>query len=334
MFRIYNDYSSIIKNIDQLKVWNYIIGYPVSLRQKIYNPLRPDKHPTCYLYEKDGYILLADWANREYHGLGAVKALQIKDNLTYSETLTKLNHSSFQLPSSNIYQINFKKRKDFQFRLEFELKNYTYCDKQYWSQYGITTAMLVKENIRSVNYYFCNSQNYPDRMVQRKADKLAFRITMNNRSKLYQPLSEVEKGKFLTNFNEFDIWGKVEKKSRILIITKSFKDYMVLKYHTSYNVQVVPSESVHLNSFYIDVINDNYDHIYPLMDNDSTGIAASKRFEKQIGKKAKGLVMPECNDPAEYYKKHGNIDIIKTMINDTTNYTQVLASNNRKVFSG
>lgn len=338
MFRIYNDYNSVMNNVDQMKVWSYIIGYPVSLGQKIYNPFRIDNYPSCYLFERNGYVLLADWADRRYHGMGIVKAIELKDNLNYGEVLSKLNSFDFLLPSSTKPLLNRKKIKEFKFRLEVKLREYNSNDKSYWSQFGITVDQLMKEKIYPVSYYFSNSQKNPDVMVQRKADKLAYCISVNNRIKLYQPNKPCNKGKFLTNFNEYDIWGNPDKDSKTLIITKSFKDYMVLKYYTPYNVQVVPSESIHLNYFYVSVINDNYDTIIPLMDNDKAGKQAVERFVNTIGNKATGFVTPIYNDPAEYFKNENNINLINTRIkdilNDTSNYTQLLASNNRRVLSG
>lgn len=332
MFDILYDFNTTINRIDQQSVWNYIIGYPVSIGQKITNPLRPDKHANCYLYRYGGNILLADWANREYHGIGVVKALQAHEKLPYQDTIKKLNSSVFLLPSSYSLPLPIKK-KDFKFKLDFKYRNYNKNDVSYWSDYGITTDILYKEEIYPVQYYFRNSRRDPDTIIQCKAEDTAYGIDINGRKKLYQPYST--DFKWLTTFNEYDIGGKVNKDSDILIITKSFKDYLVLKYHTPYNVQFVPSESINLNTFYIDVIKDTYTKIIVLMDNDSTGHKAAKRISKQIGSKAEGLWLEEANDPAEYYKMFNNLNIITEIIeNDTTNYTQILASNNRKILSG
>lgn len=335
MFRTIRNHEDIFRFVDQLKVWQYIIGRYVTVGEKFCNPLRNDNHPNCYLYERNGYILLADWANRTYHGISIVKALEHKEHTDFKGVLDFLNKNNYKHVSSSPTIIP-KKKKNFKFRLEFKYRNYNQDDIDYWSQYGITTDILKHEEVYPVSYYFRNSRRYPDSLVQIRAEKHAYGISINNRRKLYQPYSR--DFKWLTSFTEYDIGGKTRKDTDTLIITKSFKDYLVLKYNTEYDVQFIPSESIHLNQFYIDVINDKYNKIIVLMDNDATGHKAAKRLSEQIGEKAVGTWLIEANDPAQYYKDHNNIDIIVDIVenikHDTVYSTQVMASNNRQVLSG
>lgn len=325
-------HSELLKKIDQLAVWQSITG-PVNLYEKFCNPLRSDKHPSCYLKEQpDGNITLCDWSNSKYHGLTCLRALELYYNIS---SLEAMQQATQHLLPFHLIKLNPVVKKDnFKFALEFKYRDYNQDDYKYWTyQYDIPIEVLIEEEIYPILYYYRNSRKDPDRLYQFTADKYAYGISINNRRKLYQPFSK--DFKWLTNFNEYDIGGKVDRESDILILTKSFKDYLVLKCHTKYNVQFVPSERIILNNFYIDVINEKYKFILILMDNDSTGQEAAKRFEEQIGAKSFGTWLEDANDPAEYYKEFRNLDIISKLIgNDSTNYTQILASNNRQVLSG
>lgn len=55
----------VYSKIDQMKVWQSLLGVTVRLNTKMVNTLRRDNRPGCWLYERDNVILLADFADAD-----------------------------------------------------------------------------------------------------------------------------------------------------------------------------------------------------------------------------------------------------------------------------
>ena len=77
----------VYSKIDQLKVWQSLLGTTVTLNTRMVNTLRHDTKPGCWLYEHDNVILLADFADTRFHGITCVTAVMIKYHCDYTRAL-------------------------------------------------------------------------------------------------------------------------------------------------------------------------------------------------------------------------------------------------------
>lgn len=213
----YNVYSQI----NQIKVWESLLGCSIRLNAKIVNSLRHDTTPGCWLYEYNNIILLADFADTRYHGITCVDAVMLKYNCSYTKALEMIKKDFSYTKSMPTFNT---KESSWNFRLLFNKGNWNIHHKNYWSEYDITKHQLESENCYPVSSYSYNSKYCPHFLQTVRTYDETTAIVVDGRVKIYRPNSLF---RFLSNFTEHTIGG-TNTITDTVIITKSIKDYMVL----------------------------------------------------------------------------------------------------------
>jgi hypothetical protein len=309
----YNVYSQI----DQLKVWQSLLGITVTLNTKMVNTLRRDTRPGCWLYEHDNIIRLADFADSRFHRITCVTAVMIKYHCDYTRAL-EIIKQDFSYVSKQLKLSNKVTKDDFKFHLSFNKGAWNNQHKDYWSQYGISKSQLESENCYAVSSYSFNTHSCPDFLQKVKVYDETTAIVVDSKIKIYKPNSPF---KFLSNFNENTIGG-TNRITDTVVITKSAKDYMVLD-NLGYSSRFIHSETS--NPDLLSYV--RYDKVYVLMDNDITGLNACKRLSSN--NHFIGISIPEGypKDISDFYKTYGHTEtkhLIRQLI--PKNSTSVLSS--------
>lgn len=306
----------VYSKIDQMKVWQSLLGITVKLNTKMVNTLRHDTKPGCWLYEHENVILLADFADSRFHGATCITAVMIKYQCSYTRAL-EIIKQDFSYTNQKL-SLSIKSTKDFNFQLSFTKGAWNQHHKDYWSEYGISKSQLELENCYPVSSYSFNTHSCPDFLQKVKVYDETTAIVVDKKIKIYKPNSPF---KFLSNFNENTIGG-TNKIIDSVIITKSVKDYMVLD-NLGYSSRFIHSETSNpdLDRFM------RYNKVFVLMDNDTTGLDACKRLSSN--NHFIGISIPQGypKDISDFYKTYGHTEtrhLIRQLI--PKNSTSILLS--------
>jgi hypothetical protein len=158
---------------------------------------------------------------------------------------------------------------------------FTKDDLKYWIQGYINKTILMKEHVFSVNTVLLNSVPI---MRYHKKDPIFLYVEMVDNIKfykIYRPLHIGKQGKWLSNIQNASkaIGGlKHLQDTNYIIITKSKKDYMVLRWVLGYNVVYIQSESTPIDVDIMSMLWNKYETIYSLFDNDDAGYTLNEKF--------------------------------------------------------
>jgi hypothetical protein len=298
----------ILKRVSQEEIFSIIYVGQIEVNKYICSPLRSDLQPGAWFEWYNGTLWFKDFADRKYPRDCFQFIMDFYD-INFFETL-KLIDGYFELglsignPKPVVHNVRVEKGR-IQLRKERELteiitraREFTSIDKKFWfDRYGITRKQLISDNVFAINKY----QMY----IPKKKKWIDFNVFDpsysyeefdNGIKKIYRPFREGI-GKWITNCNENHVGGL---KSLItygynLIITKSYKDYRVIKnlgYHTIWfqNEGQIPNEQI------LKDLCDRFNNIYIFYDNDTTGIEKTKILKDRINclyRKAKSIWIPE-----------------------------------------
>lgn len=266
---------SDIKYIDQLAVWQKIIGKYVKVGDRICNPLRYDKTPKCYLRQWGDIILLTDWARPEFNSFTCVHAYAHLHRLDLDTAITQIIMGDINvlLPSYTSQVDKPKKEKSkikfVPYVTEYGEPAFRESDIVYWKKRGFTKEELLSDGVFSVWRYSVNGfWYYPEQCY-------AYTFPSGN-VKLYQPYSEMHK--WTANTGIEDVWS-IGNWTEICVVTKAYKDARIIHKLTGLRVYAYMNEGV---------LPHNKEELmshatkYILYDNDDSGMKATEKVMKDI----------------------------------------------------
>lgn len=277
-------YDDVFRLVDQLEVWKWILNSHVSIGEKITSPFRHDVKPGCFLREHDGLILFTDFGRPEYNKYTCVHAVSDIKNIVLSEAATLIcnqfmNGQSFGFKKNKLQYSKMKKDKaDITF-VPFTYNGkpaFTDIDRDYWKPREVTVQDLRDRYVYSVHHFHVNGK-----YIKPTYPCYAFVFPKTGNIKIYQPNSTTNK--WMSSTNSDDVWEWTrEFTSRTAIITKSFKDGMLLhKLFPEVDIYAFQSEVV-IPKTHIEKINNLYDNVVILYDNDETGIINALNIEELL----------------------------------------------------
>lgn len=262
----------------------------LEIKKSIHSPIREDKRKSFSIYiNKEGNIRWKDFGTGEG---GTV--LQLYQIITKNNISIKPNKKDIEEPS---------KKQD----IIIQPKPYTDKDLNYWNKYYVDCNILNDYKVNSLDSFTYKNKVYYNH-------KYMFAIRYEEGIyKIYMPES---KFKFFHNCNNFHIFGhhNINKEDKRIIITKSFKDVLVLR-KLGYNSISVMCETINPLSlqYYINLfINNNY-KMYILFDNDKAGIKNVIKW-KEVYPFIHLLLLDKYKDISDYIKSEG-IDVTKNYLN-------------------
>jgi hypothetical protein len=274
--------ESITKKVSEWDLWRYYIP-GVQLKRSFKSPLRKDENPSASLFlATDGRVLLKDFQIGTFN---IWQFLQAKFNLTFIEAL-KVVDNDFDLglcakplaekPTMEFIGIctgeNLETREET--KLPVKKRTWNKADERYWGQFGLKVDFLQKHKIVPLQNYWVN-------------DKLVYWYTPydpaystefgNGIRKIYRPLAK--RFKWVTNAKNSHVQGDefLAEKGDMLIITKSYKDVLLLK-TLGYEAVASQSESTFLPEDKLEDYKNRFLKICLLWDNDTTGMNYSQKF--------------------------------------------------------
>jgi hypothetical protein len=274
--------EEVLKKVSQWDLWRYYIP-GVQLKRSFKSPLRKDENPSASLFvATDGNILLKDFQLGVFniwqflqamYNLSFIEALQVVDNDFDLKLSTK---PRFEKPTMEYIGIctDDKIEMHDETKLPIKKRAWSKADQKYWGQFGLEIAFLQSHKIVPLENYWVN-------------DKLVYWYTPydpaysiefgEGKRKIYRPLAK--RFKWVTNAKNTDVQGDefLDATGEILVITKSYKDVLLLKTF-GYHSVASQSESTFLPEAKLEDYKTRFQHIFLLWDNDTTGKNYSEKF--------------------------------------------------------
>ena len=258
--------SSVFNRLDEFTVYCYYIEQtlgPIDIQvgDNFRSPLRKDDtNPSFRLYYgKDEVLYFTDYGNKNKSG----------DVLTFVATLLGITKNSalekisidFGLRSGEVTLVPIKKqvikpKKE----LGIQIKEFTEEGLAFWNSFHITPITLKRYNVFEVAWILWDT-------IPMRPKQMAFAYRIGKYYKLYTPYDENHK--FVTYYPLKYVEGlmQLRYKQKLLIITKSTKDVMVLA-ELGYEAISPQSESTVISRIILKELEKHYTDIVVFFDND------------------------------------------------------------------
>lgn len=292
----------------------YYLGIPIK-KGLFVSPLRVDHKPTCSFY-RGRQLYFKDFATGEC--LSFENVVMKKYGCNYHEAL-KIIATDFGIidgskPKVVPIQPIFKKAK--KTIIQIEAKSFTKEELEWWEQFGITKNILTKYRVYSCKTVFLNGRI--ESVYDSKCPSYGYYFGKEEGRELWKIYYPYRKNfRFIGNIKTTTIQGynQLPKKSKLLVITKSLKDCMVL-YNLGIAAIAPQSETQFIEDNVLEVLKKRFKHIVLLFDNDQTGLEFTNKIKRKY-KWITPMIIPlkyKAKDISDFYKAYGRdrtIELIK-----------------------
>ena len=306
---------------------SYYLGVPIK-KGLFRSPLRNDQHSTCSFFRgQSGNLYFKDFATGQcltfegvvmakygctYHN--ALKIIAIDFGYIQSDEVKK---QAAKKPQIKI-QPKFESEKET--FIQVEIKDFSESELKWWNSFGISKETLNKYKVYSIKTVFLNGNIYAQSTQHSPIYGYYFGKKGNiEQWRIYIP--KRREFRFIGNVSTKTIQGykQLPEKGKLLVITKSMKDSMLL---SSLGIPAVApnSETQFVSEKLLEELKERFKNIVLLYDSDLTGV----RFMNKIRKQYHDLIVCmiprkyEAKDISDFYQKYGRsktIEVIKEYIN-------------------
>jgi hypothetical protein len=293
--------ESILNLITQEEVFQLVFNFTPLEFDYVVSPLRHDESPGCWFsYHTNGILYFIDFAHTRTHS----------DCFNIVQDFFKI--PNFYLTLEYIYNTLIQGKTGFlpavikekpnkvvkeKVKLLIEARQFGYADQVFWSKYEISKKHLVEDRVFPVQKLFALNTKSGSHIIDCKDIAYSYNDFPESRKKVYFPMREGRR-RFLTNCTKNDVGGinSLVSYGKELIITKSYKDYRVLK-NNGKNVVWFQNEGMVPDDSILTGLIQPFTNIIIWFDNDEPGIIASEKVKNHINTfvpgKAKNLWLPE-----------------------------------------
>lgn len=299
----------------------------IDFEKRYVAPYRGDREAGCWFEEYGGSLVFVDFTLQP-PSMDCFKLVQIMEKLpTYTDALSYINtkmevglNTDRPLPVQFAYEEKTSEKKEKK-EILLSIRNFNIKDGKYWAPYGISRENLIEDGVKPLFSFRIKRGVKGDATINCMEISYAYTDFLVEEGetvppiKIYSPLSD-KKYKWTTNCNSNNIGGTSKLTgSPVLVITKSYKDYRVLR-NSLPDIDVVwfqnegqiPSLKT-LEQLQIK----KRKKVYICFDNDSVGLAKGKMLVDVLKtyykrKKITQVYVPikwnkeGVKDPSDFYK--------------------------------
>jgi len=274
-------------------------------------PFIKEKTPSFFIImnnNKIRWIRFGMFNDKSHNPIDLVMKLY---NIKYHDALNLIYKDIYLNKNFSKVKRNVSANKEISnINIEYDIK-YKDFELAYWTQIQIfDKEYLLDNNVFPVRKSFIRGKLWAK---SKPDDPMYCYIHDKNIYTLYRPLTKDP----LNKFRKVNVYGHIMGLENInyakehIIITKSYKDYLVLK-RLDYNVIAVHTESIVISDELLDKLRMKFKIIAVLYDNDTTGIRNSCEFCKN--KKLKNIILTE-KDPFDFLIKRSVLELTKEIDN-------------------
>jgi hypothetical protein len=328
--------DKILEYVSQEDIFQLVFGFKPTEFEYITSPFREDNSPGCW-FEIDlntNKLRFTDFADarviagvkmtnidcfdsvKVYYGLPSFyKTLEfIKAKLIDGKNVKNdIVHKIYIKPSTKV------KKKPV--KILMNTRDFYLVDKNFWeTRYGITKQNLIDDKVFPIRKFKLFNTKTGDHLFKTEDIAYAYTEFESGNKKIYRPTKKGS-NRFTTNCNADDVGGMHSKikSGRLLIITKSYKDYRVLR-NLGLNVRWLQNEGMFPKSKVFWDLLEGFDKVVVIFDNDSTGIISAEKLVTLInfpaGHKASSVHLPvellqkNISDPSDLIHKRNQQELI------------------------
>ncbi len=307
--------ESLLKEITELDLWRYYTDTEV----------RHGKHikgdPSAVFYIKtDGTILLKDFAKSTSN---IWTYLMNRYECSFREILERIAND-FELDftykkersSMPMYATVSEKQSEIKESVTASIrimrKPLSLIGAAYWQQYGISPVHLEEDLMYELDHYWLirSDNTYKFNWSEKNpifCKDFSQQLKIPHKYKIYKPLANKDE-KHFQNIESNVLYGEdtLEALGGLLIITKSYKDWRVLK-NLGYSVVGFQGESSTPKPVKITNFRNWFNKVVVFFDNDEPGCQAARKLGYFYG--LKNIMIPidsGVKDPSDYYKEYGH----------------------------
>lgn len=286
---IFEYYLNMLEKLD---------GKDIKLKS-VFNP--HDSVPSMFIYYgKDGKYKYKDFSSGKSGS--AVDLVMELYNLSYYEASNKImaDYNSYLMQGD--YSIDeFKKYSRYKVS-DYEARHWTTLDQKYWTKYYISSKMLDDYNVMPLSYYKMSKDTGEEIIIKGhmiygyfKSDGLLYKI--------YQP--GVKNKKFLKVRNHIQGIDQLTYTKPNLVIHSSLKDIMSFNRLGFKTIECIAPDSensiISEATFY--ELNEKYNTIITIFDNDEAGKKAIAKYKERYG--LNGFALNLEKDISDSIKQYG-----------------------------
>lgn len=256
-------------------------------------------------------------------------------NLSFWDTIKQINRDFNFSTAEPVSSQIITKKESIGFSTESHtkifpvLQNFSIVDFEYWNSYGIPLSLLLEYNISACKQVFVKTkENNLVLFAEYSKKNPIYCYKIDDTYKIYRPLNPSKVGKWLSTTKQEDIQGMKQlpliKLGKLLIITSSMKDLLVLKI-LGYDAIALGGEGNRIPAKILDYLYASFEEILIFYDNDEAGIKYAQKLSEEI--KAGYVYIPleykDTKDISDFIKKYDKKQagcLIKQLINGWREY--------------
>ena len=317
------DKDRILEYVSEEDIFEIVFGFKPTEFDYITSPFRNDNNPGCWFeYSISGKLKFIDWASEYYiNGVKMVNidcfdAVKLYYNLpNFYDTLEFIYKHLIEGKEITAKNINSKKgipKEKCKTEIKIETREFDYRDQLFWEKYKISSQNLKDDKVFAIRKYQIIKAKSSNKVIRVFKISYAYTDFEDGKKKIYSPYAN-KRGKFITNCGKDDIGGfRTLRGGKKLIITKSYKDYRVLK-NQDYQVIWFQNEGMFPTPFVLLPILSDFEEIIVFFDNDRAGKDASARLVEYLISlnstlKVRNICLPEylgVKDPSDLVHRRG-----------------------------
>lgn len=282
---------SDLSSVPREWVFEYYLGIPDKLQgqevriKSIWNPT--ENVPSMYVYyiKAESKYKFKDFSSGK-GGDGVALVLEKFNLATRSEAARKIMRDYEEFISKNPAETTREYVEHFKYEVTgYSIREWTTSDEAFWTQYRIGSDMLGRYCVRPLENFTMQKKELgggvKEIVIARSRLYGFFRLD-GTLYKIYQPGNPDHKFIKVQSFIQGS--EQLAYSTQVLIITKALKDIMcVNRMGLPVELAAPDSENTMIPPYIIQVWKSRYPYICTLFDNDSAGIKAMKRYEKEYG---------------------------------------------------
>lgn len=325
--------DKILEYVTEEDIFELVFGYKPIEHELVVSPFRSDTSPRCF-FEVDlnrGKLRFTDYADPR-----VIRGIKMRNIDCFDAVQVFFGFNNFYqaldyikrrlITGKNISPIKERPKpvvtsRKKKMEILINTREFLIQDRDFWeTRYLISKENLYEDKVFPLKEYrLLHTKSGEHRFTPRNI-AYAYTEFESGNKKIYSPLDKKEY-KFITNCDENDVGGMLTsiKSGRLLIITKSYKDYRVLR-NLGLNVRWLQNEGMFPKDRNFWELLKEFTQVKILFDNDFTGISAATELMGMINKlypnKASFFHIPVSylslgiSDPSDLLHKSGRPDLI------------------------
>jgi len=272
--------DKILAKLDPYDIYAFYIGKEVKLNKPINSPLREDKNPSWTLFKaRSGDLMYKDFATGESGNV--VHLVRHMFDITYYKALEKIwaDMMTGDKQKNGHTRPKTERVNKIETELTVKRKYFTQVDDEYWGQFYITRDILKLYNVFPIQMYWHNGVQ-GGLTYSKLSPMYAYKVF--DKFKIYRPYAMNKRDKWRNNCGSYDLQGleQLPESGKLLIITKSLKDVMVLHRH-GYASVAPQSENSIVPMVLMEHLRTRFEKIIVFFDYDEGGVRGAETLCKR-----------------------------------------------------